>query len=193
MTQNRPPDDAARTRDFRTGVVAVGRKGQTVTRTRKGGIDQYHIDPSIVPDGWEYQWNAVSVIGNTDIVRSSVLQMESNGWEPVPAERHDGVFLAKGKKGEIVVGGLRLEERPKILCDEARAEDLRNARQLISDRNESLKVAAVNRNLPPGFDPLSGNQRRVLRTGGDNIRLSIDTSLSGEVPKPSHTLAGPDE
>jgi hypothetical protein len=190
MSKNRQPDadDLARTRDFRTGIVAIGRRGETLTRTRKGGVDQYHIELNIVPEGWEYQWNTVSVIGNMDIVRSSALQMQANGWTPVQAERHDGVFMPTGYKGEVVVGGLRLEERPKILCDEARAEDLQNARQLVSDRNDALKVAAVNRNLPPGFDPLSSNQRRVLRTGGDNVRMSIDASLSGDVPKPSHTL-----
>lgn len=191
MTKIREDDPTPRTRDLFTGVTAVGRDGQQLSRTRKGGIDQYSFDPSIVPPGWEYQWNAVSVVGNSEIVRSTALQMQANGWTPVPAERHDGIFMPKGSRGEIVIGGCRLEERPSILCEEARAEDKANAFQLMSDRNESLKLAGVNRNLPQGFDPLTGGQRRVLRTGGDNVRMSIDASLSGEVPKPSHTLAGP--
>jgi hypothetical protein len=194
MTQNRNTNEAApRTRDLRTGVTAVGRNNETLSRTRKGGIDQYHFDPAIVPEGWEYQWNSVSVLGNGDVVRSQMMQMQANGWAPVQAERHDGVFMPKGYKGEIVIGGCRLEERPSILCEEARLEDRANAAQLLSDRNESLKVAGVNKNLPAGFDPLRGAQRRVLGQGGDNIRMSIDASLDHMIPKPGHTIAGPDD
>ena len=79
-----------------------------------------------------------------------------------------------------------LMERPKVLCDEARAEDVRVAKQQISDRNESLKLSGVRKNLAEGFE--MGAKYRG--TGGD-IRMSIDRAL--DVPSPEHKLAEPGE
>lgn len=195
MSRVRTADEQEmRRRDpLRRGVVAVGRDGRQISRTRRSGADEFAFDPSIIPDGWEYQWNTVTIHGNAEVVRDQSLQMANNHWTPVPAERHDGVFMPRGHKGEIVIRGSRLEERPTILCEEARLEDRANANQQMVDRNQSLKLSNVNKNLPQGFDPLSNSQRRVLRTGGDNIRLSLDTSLDTEIPRPSHTLAEPSE
>ena len=78
-------------------------------------------------------------------------------------------------------------ERPKSLSDEARAEDIRLAKQLISDRNESLKLSGMRKNMGDGFE--MGNKYRG--TGGD-IRMSIDRSLDVPSP-PSHELAEPGE
>ncbi len=77
-------------------------------------------------------------------------------------------------------------ERPESLSDEARAEDVRLARQQISDRNESLKLSGVRKNMADGFE-MSGKYRG---TGG-SIKMSIDPAL--DVPQPSHTLAEPGE
>jgi uncharacterized Zn-finger protein len=164
----------------RGGATALGRDGSQLRRTRKSGIDQFHIDTTIVPKGWTYQWNVVTVTGNPDVVHSMNMEMAANGWKPVPADRHPGIFMPIGAKGE------RLEERPEILTAEAKWEDEQNAKNLVRDRNESLKLTKVSSDLPSGYAPLQGSQRRMLRTGGDNVRMSIDPSLDQDVPRPTY-------
>lgn len=188
MTKIRDVEEISRTRpqDMRNGVVAYGRGGEVLTRSQKSSTDPFAFDHSIVPEGWDYQWNTVSVVGSKDACREEMHTMYSNGWRPVPADRHDGVFLPPGTKGEIVIKGMRLEERPLILSKEAREEELMKAARQMSDRNESFKMAGVNRSLPSGFNPLTGSQQRVLRTGGDNVRISMDASLDAMIPRPKH-------
>src|SRR5215469_2284972 len=94
-------------RESRDGELVVGRNGEVLTRKRKGGADPYHIPPELIPKGWTYQWNAISVVGNTDVVLDQANGMYENGWRPVPAERHPGMFIPRGKIGDIVRGGLR--------------------------------------------------------------------------------------
>ncbi len=173
----------AQPRPARPGTVtAVGRDGELLSRTRGEGEDPF--DEFKPPPGWSYQWNPVHVLGSPDIVRDIESRNRRQGWRPVPADR----YPASGFKGDIVRGNVRLEERPMALTADARAEEVALARQLISDRNDSLKLGSVNRSLPEGLAPLQGNQRRVLRTGGDNVRMSIDASLDGEIPRPSHNV-----
>lgn len=161
-------------------VEVVGRNGEILSRSRVQGTDQFEIPASMIPPGWDYQWNPVTVMGNGEVVRDTQMTMYANGWRPVPAERHVKDHLVEhSAKGHIIRGQMILEERPKSLSEEARAEDLRNARQLVSDRNESLKLTKVNQELPEGFD---------ARAGG--IRMQIDKSLDvANLPRPEHKLA----
>jgi hypothetical protein len=166
----------------RKEAVVVGRDGQPLTRKRNSVNDPFHIPDNIVPKGWSYQWNVVSVIGNSDVVLSQNMAMYENGWRPVPAERHPGLFVPVGKTGDVVRDGQRLEERPMALTQEARAEDVMIAKRQIADRNESLKLAGVKNQMPDGFS-MGGKYRG---TGGD-IRMSIDRAL--DIPTPQHELA----
>ena len=170
----------------RTDVVVKGRNGEILTRKRVAGIDPFHIDPAIIPPGWDYQWNTVTVYNNKDITVAQTMAMYENGWRPVPAERHPGKFVPVGVKGEIIRDGQRLEERPMSMTEEARAEDIATARRLISDRNESLKLAGMKTAMPEGLEM----SRRYRGTGGD-IRMSIDPAL--DAPVAQHTLAEPGE
>ena len=179
-TPREPMRDAARSAEVR------GRDGEVLTRKRKQGVDPYEIPPHIIPKGWTYQWNAIAVMGNTDIVLDQGLGMYENGWRPVPAARHPGMFVAHGTSGAVVRGGLRLEERPAELTKEARADEVLTAKQLISDRNESLKLSAVKNGLGSGMEM----SKRYRGTGGD-IRMSIDKAL--DIEAPSHELAEPGE
>ena len=177
------------------GKVSVrGRDGEWLSRKRPANQDEFFIPPHMIPAGFEYQWNVVTVHGMEMI--SEQIAMAENGWRPVPADRPDfaGRFMPVGATGAIVRGGQRLEERPKALCDQARAEDQRNARQQMSDRNESLKLSGVTKGT--GFEM---NANRYRGTGG-NITMNIDRGLmadeSGniiEAPRPSHQLAEPGE
>lgn len=166
----------------RNGGVAVrGRDGEVLTRTRTGVGDIFEIPKELIPEGWSYQWCAVSVVGNTEVLLDQNLMMAENGWRPVPASRYPGRFMPPNHPGSITRGAQMLMERPEALTKEARAEDIGAARQLVSDRNESLKLSGVKKNLPQGFE-MSGQYRH---TGG-NVRLSIDPAL--DIPSPGHTL-----
>lgn len=172
---------------MREGRAQVrGRDGEVLTRKRTGVGDPFHVPPELLEAGYEMQWIAVSVVGNTEVVMDHNLQMLENGWRPVQAGRFPGRFMPAGFTGHIVRGGQGLYERPTILCEEARQEDIANARRLVSDRNESLKLSGVKDQLGPGFEM----GRRYRGTGGD-IRLSIDQAL--DVPAASHQLAEPGE
>ena len=147
-------------------VEVLSRSGEVLSRTRLQNVDPFEVPRSMIPEGWDYQWNPVTVTGNGEVVRDMQMTMYANGWRPVPAERHAGTLIEVGAKGNIIRGGQMLEERPSALSDEARAEDLRAAKQLISDRNESLKLTKVSKEMPDGFDAKGGG-----------VRMEIDKSL----------------
>jgi hypothetical protein len=170
---------------------AMGRNGEILSRKRTTAGDIFNVPAELIPEGWEYQWAAISVTGNTEILLDQNLMMAENGWRPVPSDRYPGRFMPEGHKGNIVRGGQMLMERPKSLCDEARAEDIRNAKQLISDRNDSLKLTNVAKGLGSGYE-MSGRQRG---TGG-RIQMSIDKGVYADdagniasIPKPQYQLA----
>lgn len=173
-----PPRDPVRSGP----VVVKGRDGEVLTRKRTGVGDIFAIPPELIEPGWEMQWIAMSVFGNKEVVMDQNLGMLENGWRPVMADRFPGRFMPAGHTGHIVRGGQGLYERPKVLCDEARSQDIREAKQLISDRNESLKLSGVKDKMGPGFEM----NRRYRGTGGD-VRMSIDPGL--DIPVPEHKLA----
>jgi hypothetical protein len=167
-------------------VVVEGRNGEILTRHRTGVKDPYEIPPHLIPPNYRYQWNAISVVGNKDMVMDQSMTMFENGWRPVPAERHPGVFVPHGTKGEIIRGGQRLEERPTALCEEAAAEDRNTARQLMHDRNESVKRITDGTAFGPRRDSHINMNigRGVFADESGNIR---------EAPRPSHQFAEPGE
>jgi hypothetical protein len=167
-------------------VTALGRDGEVLSRKRTSVGDIFHIPRELIPEGWDFQWIPVSVTGNTEIVLDQQLMMMENGWRPIMADRFPGRFMPPGHKGQIIRGGQGLYERPMSLTLEARAEDIRNAKQLISDRNESFKMTGLKKNMPDGFE-MSNRYRQA----GGNIRLQIDPGL--DIPSPQHQLASTDD
>lgn len=122
-------------------------------RTRKGAMtDQYHIPPEMIPPDIDLQWNVDSVLGQPNPHARS--QMARQGWEPVTADMwsglFDGMFMPKGHKGEINVGGLVLEWRPLELTQEARAEEFQAARQARGIEERKIASGAVD-GVDPGF------------------------------------------
>lgn len=123
-----PPPDA--TPQFRAPpgrAVAIGRDGKPIYRqTSLGSNDPYAIDPSIIPDGWVYEWKRYSIYNQVDHTHQAKLARVGR-WTPVPAERHDGLFCEPGSKGSIIHDGLILMERPRVLHEEAMMEEKRAA------------------------------------------------------------------
>ena len=187
QTEERAPPVERRLQTDR--AHAVGRDGEVLTRKRgAGSIDQFDIPSGVVPPGWKYQWNTVSIYNNRDVLASQALRMHEAGWRPVPADRHPGLFTPVGTKGEILRDGMRLDERPLVLDEEARDEQENAARRLISDRNDALKLSGMKKDMPQGFEM---NRNKYRKTGGD-VRISIDRNVA-DIPTPSHQLANPED
>lgn len=172
--RNQPPPEMAdempelvrETRSNRTTVE--GRDGVKLTRKRTGNTDPYAIPQHIIPTGWDYQWNTYTVVGQ-EAVDSQILMAE-NGWRPVPAERHAGMFMPEGYKGQILRGGMRLEERPKVLSEEAKREDYERAVGQVRDNNSQFDRTKAK--FGRGFE---GRKFEGVRTGVD---------VAADIPRP---------
>ncbi len=163
------------------------REEPRLKRVRRDNVDPFFVPPDIIPEGFTYQWNAVSVIGNTDVVLDKLMGYYENHWRPVPAERHPGMFVPYGSKGEIIRGGLRLEERPKYLTDEANAEQVMIAKQQMRIQTESV-MGRLGQTLGPGMAAPNSYQRSRFNT--DRAMVQIDRNL--DIPAAGeYTLAEP--
>jgi hypothetical protein len=176
--------DLARENPRDGAVVALSRDGTRLTRRRIASGDPLDVPKNEIPAGWDYQWNPVTVLnkGINEVLQGDLL-MYQNGWRPVPASRHPGRWTPVGFEGEIVHQGLRLEERPMSLSQEAREEDEKIARAQVRDRTDALKM--TQKSLPGA---------NVSRKRGQAGGLKIDFSDDGhDIPRPEHELDGDDE
>lgn len=106
--------------------VIRNRKGEPVSLKVTGDQDPFYFDRAIIPAGWDYAWKRISVYGWEDT--QNQVDMAQNGWEAVPAERHDGMFMPKGYKGNIERRGQMLMERDERLTARSRDLDRQRAR-----------------------------------------------------------------
>ena len=166
----------------------VGHNGEILTRGRAAGVDPFEIPKSIIPAGWTYQWNTITVYNSKDVVMDQSMQMYENGWRAVPADRHPGRFVPIGTKGDIIRGGQRLEERPEEMTQDALRENYLQAKRQMQDRNNSLmgNRADFQGNLPQGFEL----NKDAMTYKGRKTGMTIDREAA---PKPSYDIAGPDE
>ena len=165
----------------RGAMVVTGRNGEQLTRRRTSVGDAYFVPANEIPEGWSYQWNPVTIL-NEETTRMQVLNYE-NGWRPVPASRHPGRWTRPGSTTDIVVEGLRLEERPAELTKEALTEETQKARQQVRDQTDSLRLS---KKLPEGFE----SKQRYRGTGAD-VRMSMDKSF--EIPPGEYQPADDNE
>lgn len=104
------------------------------------------------PDGWTYEWKT-KTIKNWEWHDHQV-ELYQNGWEPVPAERHDGMIMPKGYQGPIERGGMILMERDARSTALARRIEKRRADEPVHNSRQLAGVAM--RNIP-GVDPSSAD------------------------------------
>jgi hypothetical protein len=106
------------------------------------GVDEFYIDPAIIPDGWSYEWKRETVLGQPD--PSYQVALAHRGWEPVPASRHPELVPPGWTGAHIPRKGCLLMERPKEITDEVRAQENRRAREQVRQKEAQLSGA------PPG-------------------------------------------
>lgn len=158
--------------------VVVGRDGQPIRRVKVGN-DKYYVDPSIIPDGWVYQWKRHTILGQEDPGYQA--ELARAGFTAVPAERHDGMFLPKGAKGSIILGGQILMERPEELEYEARMEEKHAADAQVRGSKEQFGLVPRAR----GFEgPSESSNPRVRQS--TFARSSVEVV---DAPRPKHDLA----
>jgi len=138
---------------------------KTRQRVRKSGADVLHVPQNLIPEGMDYQWVTSEILQQPS--HTTRAGFEINGWEPVPATRHDGMWMPKGFKGEINVGGLVLMERPMELTLEARQEEREMARQAVGGNTRSLssgEIPGVSLDTQhPSARKVTGLTREVIR------------------------------
>jgi hypothetical protein len=98
--------------------------------------DRLRVPKELIPDGMEYLWVTGSIYGQPQPQR--LARFQKQGWVPVMAERHDGLFMPKGYKGYIEADGLILHERSKKISDMARMYEAKKARMQIRTKEAQL-------------------------------------------------------
>lgn len=158
----------------RASATVTGRNGEVLTRTHSE-LNGDIFERAKAQPGWTLQWNAVTAINKdlSEIQAGISNDMHANGWRPVPASRYPGVWTAPGYGGDIVVKGMRLEERPESLTKDARREDEIRAKAQVRDQTDALKLTQ---------SQLPGAQEKIARQA-TGMKMSIDKSF--EVP-PDH-------
>ncbi len=106
------------------------------------GEDKFHVDASVIPDGWVYQWKRDTVYNKPDAQYRTII--DRGGWQNVPTERHPELMPPGSPDQYIHLDGLMLMERPKEVDDKVRARDLLAARNQVRAKEEQLASA------PPG-------------------------------------------
>lgn len=161
----------------REASSVIGRNGEELRRMRpEGGGDIFERVKA--PAGWSYQWCAVTAINKelSEIHQGMSVDFHENGWRPVPASRHPGVFTAPGFEGAIIVKGQRLEERPLALTQEAMREDEIRAKSQLRDQTDALKLTQAK--LP------GGDAKNARAATG--MKMTIDKSF--EVPPDEYDM-----
>lgn len=164
-----------RTRQTPARETEVAPEAGRRRRVRQGN-DRYDFDKSIVPTGYAYQWKRYSILGQED--PAYMAELHQLGFDPVPSERHDGLFLPHGTKGPIIIGGQILMERHLEDEREARREDKMRADEQV---NGSRKQFGLPPTVNPNFAAQSARSRSV--TGVNIGREVVDA------PRPKHELA----
>ena len=129
IREESPAERAAK----RTAEIRAHRQGLDMENT-----DQYHIDPNIVPQGWSYEWKRKTIYNQED--PSYQIRLADAGWTPVPATRdaRHKAMMPTGHYVTIERDGMILMERPKELTDEAKAIELRRARNQVRSNEQQL-------------------------------------------------------
>lgn len=111
------------------------------------GVDDFFINPDIIPEGWAYEWKRHTLLGAQD--PSYQVQLSRGGWEPVPVDRHPEMMPSDYTGGESIERkGMILMERPLEISARARALELKKARSQVNQKEQQLSGAPAGENSP---------------------------------------------
>lgn len=129
-------------------------------------IDRFYFSPSIVPEGWTYEWKRRTLMGQEDPAYQ--VRLAAAGWEAVPVTRDSdhAALMPAGYKGQTIErDGMILMERPKELTDEARDVELRRARNQVRAKEAQLSSTPegtmtreherVRPSIKKGYEPMA--------------------------------------
>lgn len=100
------------------------------------GTDEFYIDPSVIPDGWHYEWKRNTIYGAEDPAYQVALAR--SGWTAVPTSRHPSMMPHAANSAIITRKGCILMECPKEIVDERKAAELMKARQQVRHKEAQL-------------------------------------------------------
>jgi hypothetical protein len=100
--------------------------------------DEFHIDPRMVPEGWDYNWKREFVAGQAE--DDHLTEMRLAGWEPVDAKRHPSM-MPPGYAGPIRKKGMILMERPLEITNMAKERELATAREVVASKERALGMS----------------------------------------------------
>lgn len=122
------------------------------------GSNRFEFDRDVIPDGMDYEWKRKSMFGAEDI--ENMINLDQNGWSPVPADRHPELMGRRAVVGgEIVRGGLMLMERPVEITEEARELDTFAARSQVAQQVQRLGLEgkrAAGKGIKTSYDAPQG-------------------------------------
>jgi hypothetical protein len=126
------------------------------------GSDEFYVNRSLVPDGWDIEWKTRTVLGAED--PAQMVSYQRMGWEPVPTNMFPEM-MPKGWKGDTIERkGMIMMMRPKQITDMVRAADAKRARDQIRAKEAQLSAAPegqfardhaqVKPNIKKGYEPM---------------------------------------
>lgn len=101
------------------------------------GVDEFYIDPSVIPDGWTYEWKRFSTFNKED--HQYLNAMKRAGWSAVPASRHPDMVPEGEAEGSITRKGNLLMERPTEIVRERQAVMERRARAQVQQKEAQIR------------------------------------------------------
>lgn len=159
VSRDEPARDEARIDSVRAAEIRAQEIIDSLDGAETAG-NELDIPANLAPDGWEYQLKAETIAGQEN--RHHMLGLLRTGWMPVPASRHPWLMPA-GYEGPIMIKGLQLMEKPKILTDRSRAAEQREALDQV--RNSEARLNDAPPNTAPRDHPKLENRakREIMR------------------------------
>jgi len=143
-TDAKPEVEDPRERAARRVAELLGHSGEF--DLDDDGVNEFYIDPKIVPDGWTYEYRRLMVLGQSD--PSYQVSLAMKGWEAVPVSRHPELMPYGHDGGTIERRGMILMERPAQITERAKARDLAKARGQVRSKEDQLRGAPAGDNSP---------------------------------------------
>ncbi len=139
----------------------------------RGRGSEFHVDASVIPFGWHYEWRRDTVLNQRD--PSYLVSLAKAGWRAVPRHRHPEMMPPDWPGDTIVRGGTILMEIPKTIADQRKDEALREARSELD-----AKLAQINGVGPRGRTGEQPRRGSATREFGPILEQG-ETAYRGEI------------